>query len=230
MTQPIQIAIDGYSSTGKSTIAKQIAKQLNILYIDSGAMYRAVALYAIQNNCIQNNQLNTKQLIDSLDKITIIFNKDNSEFPLIQLNGKTVEQDIRTMHVAQWVSQVAEISEVRAKLVDLQRQISKDQSVIMDGRDIGTVVFPDAMVKIFITSSADIRAQRRFDELVQKGHQITYEEVYQNVTKRDDIDVNRKDSPLKQADDAILIDNSHLDKTTQVEMVLKIINYKISSL
>ncbi len=227
MNKPFQIAIDGYSSTGKSTLAKQIAKTLGILYIDSGAMYRAIALYALQNKCITNNQLNKDKLIHSLPNINISFLLKDHEFPLIELNGEVVEHDIRTLEVAQWVSPIAEISAVRAKLVQLQRDISKNQSVVMDGRDIGTVVFPEAEVKIFMTASADIRAQRRFDELQEKGQNSTLEEVYQNITQRDYIDQNRKDSPLIQAKDAILIDNSHLNRETQTQLVLKIIQEKL---
>ena len=226
MLKPIQIAIDGHSSTGKSTLAKKIARYFNILYIDSGAMYRAVTFFALQNNCIINHQLDKIKLIYLLNKIEISFLITDATQPQIQLNGQVVEQNIRTLEVANWVSQVAEIDEVRQKLVNIQREISNNQSVVMDGRDIGTVVFPKAMIKIFMTASPDIRAKRRFEELTTKGLTVSYDEVYQNVIQRDEIDSNRKNSPLTQAKDAILIDNSFLSQKTQTEIVLKIIKKK----
>ena len=224
-TNYFQIAIDGHSSTGKSTLAKEIAKHLQILYIDSGAMYRAITWYAIQQDIIKEDILDREKLIASLPQIEVTFQL-TATYPVIVLNGVNVEANIRTMEVANQVSKVAAIPEVRFKLVELQRKISENQSVLMDGRDIGTVVFPKAKVKIFMTASAEIRAKRRFEELQSKGQEVSLQEVYANVVQRDEQDSNRKDSPLLQAEDAILLDNSFLSKEEQFQKVMAILASK----
>ncbi|MEN9980687.1 MAG: hypothetical protein RL542_474 [Bacteroidota bacterium] len=225
MTKKITIAIDGFSSTGKSTLAKQLAKHLGYIYVDTGAMYRAVALFAMQNDFISVNSLDKIGLINSLKNIILEF-KFNSDlgFAEMYLNGQNVEKEIRTIEVSGFVSKVAEISEVRSKLVEQQQEMGKNKAIVMDGRDIGTVVFPDAELKIFMTASAATRAQRRFDELQQKGDLVTYEEVLKNVEERDHIDTHREDSPLVMADDAVEIDNSHLTREEQFEAVLDLVN------
>lgn len=224
-TNYFQIAIDGHSSTGKSTLAKEIAKHLQILYIDSGAMYRAITWYAIQQGIIKDDILDCEKLIASLPQIEVTFQLTDT-YPAIVLNGVNVEANIRTMEVANQVSKVAAIPEVRFKLVELQRKISENQSVVMDGRDIGTVVFPKAKVKIFMTASSEIRAKRRFEELQSKGQEVSLQEVYANVVQRDEQDSNRKDSPLLQAEDAILLDNSLLSKEEQFQKVMAILASK----
>ncbi|MEY4012680.1 MAG: hypothetical protein RIT22_1804 [Bacteroidota bacterium] len=225
MTKKITIAIDGFSSTGKSTLAKQLAKHLGYIYVDTGAMYRAVALFAMQNDFISVNSLDKIGLINSLKNIILEF-KFNPDlgFAEMYLNGQNVEKEIRTIEVSGFVSKVAEISEVRSKLVEQQQEMGKNKAIVMDGRDIGTVVFPDAELKIFMTASAATRAQRRFDELQQKGDSVTYEEVLKNVEERDYIDTHREDSPLVMAEDAVEIDNSHLTREEQFEAVLDLVN------
>ena len=225
MTKKITIAIDGFSSTGKSTLAKQLAKHLGYIYVDTGAMYRAVALFAMQNDFISVNSLDKIGLINSLKNIILEF-KFNPDlgFAEMYLNGQNVEKEIRTIEVSGFVSKVAEISEVRSKLVEQQQEMGKNKAIVMDGRDIGTVVFPDAELKIFMTASAATRAQRRFDELRQKGDSVTHEEVLKNVEERDYIDTHREDSPLLMADDAVEIDNSHLTREEQFEAVLDLVN------
>lgn len=214
----ITIAIDGFSSTGKSTVAKQLAKALGYVYVDSGAMYRAVALYAMQNGMISKDFFDVKKLIAHLDNLTLSF-KYNSVlgFAEMYLNGKNVEQDIRTLEVSQWVSQVAEISEVRRMLVLQQQKMGEEKGVVMDGRDIGTVVFPDAELKFFMTASAETRAKRRYKELLERNENVSYEAVLQNVESRDLIDSTREDSPLMKAKDAIEINNSNLSLEAQFE-------------
>ncbi|WP_417370106.1 (d)CMP kinase [Gelidibacter japonicus] len=214
----ITIAIDGFSSTGKSTVAKQLAKALGYVYVDSGAMYRAVTLYAMQNGIISNDHFDVEKLIADLDRLKINFKYNNAiGFAEIYLNGVNVEHDIRTLEVSQWVSQVAEISEVRRMLVFQQQQMGKEKGVVMDGRDIGTVVFPEAELKFFMTASAETRAKRRFKELLERNENVSYEEVLKNVESRDLIDSTREDSPLKKAKDAIEIDNSSLSLEAQFE-------------
>lgn len=226
----IIIAIDGHSSTGKSTLAKKIAQTLGYVYVDTGAMYRAVALYAMQNRIIQNNTINKLALIDSLPNIKLHFkyNKDLG-FAQMYLNNINVEKEIRTIEVSRWVSKIAEIAKVREKLVEQQQEMGKEKGIVMDGRDIGTVVFPNADLKLFMTANAETRAKRRYDELVNKGDNITYKEVLDNVTQRDTIDSNRKHSPLIQAKDAVIFDNSNLSKEQQFSEVMKIINTKINT-
>ena len=219
----ITIAIDGFSSTGKSTVAKQLAKELGYVYVDSGAMYRAVTYFAMQNNFINANGFDKNALIESLSNIHISFKyNDTLGFAEVYLNGKNIENAIRTLEVSQCVSQVAEVSEVRAFLVKQQQAMGLEKGVVMDGRDIGTVVFPNAELKIFMTASADTRAKRRYEELIKKGEDVTYEDILENVKSRDFIDTNREDSPLTKADDAIEIDNSNLTKKEQFEILLEL--------
>ncbi len=226
----ITIAIDGYSSTGKSTLAKQLAKALNYVYVDTGAMYRAVTLYAVNNQLITADFFDENALINQLDNIVLSFRfNPQLGFAEMYLNGVNVEKEIRTMQVSQFVSQVAAVSAVRKKLVQQQQQFGKDKGVVMDGRDIGTVVFPDAELKLFMTASAEIRAQRRYLELQEKGQEVAYEEVLKNVQQRDRIDSTRKDSPLTQADDAIVIDNSTLNTQQQFDKTLQLAENTIQS-
>lgn len=226
----IAIAIDGFSSTGKSTLAKQLAKHLGYIYVDTGAMYRAVTLFAMQNGYISNEFFDKDTLINSLPviKLNFHFNADLG-FAEMYLNDVNVEKEIRTIEVSNFVSKVAEISEVRSKLVEQQQEMGKDKAIVMDGRDIGTVVFPDAELKIFMTASAETRAQRRFDELQAKGDSVTYEEVLKNVQERDYIDTHRDDSPLVIAEDAIEIDNSYLSREEQFQAVLELVEEVINN-
>ncbi|MCB4809080.1 (d)CMP kinase [Tamlana sp. 62-3] len=226
----ITIAIDGFSSTGKSTVAKQLAKHLGYVYVDTGAMYRAVTYYAMQNGLINKEIFNTEALISNLPKITISFKfNEDKGFAEVYLNNENVEKQIRTLEVSSFVSQVAAVSQVRKKLVEQQQNMGKDKGVVMDGRDIGTVVFPDAELKLFMTASAETRAQRRYDELIERGDKIEYEAVLKNVQERDYIDSNRKDSPLVKADEAIEFDNSNMTLKEQFEEILKLVNQKISN-
>ncbi len=221
----ITIAIDGFSSTGKSTLAKQLANHLGYLYVDTGAMYRAIALFAMQKGFIDSKFFDKEALIKSMLSIQLQF-KFNPDlgFAEMYLNEANVEKEIRTIQVSSFVSKVAEISEVRAKLVEQQKEMGKDKGIVMDGRDIGTVVFPDAELKIFMTASGTTRAQRRYDELVEKGDDVSFEEVLKNVEERDYIDTHRNNSPLTRAEDAIEIDNSYLDRDEQFDVVLGLVN------
>ena len=225
MDKKITIAIDGFSSTGKSTLAKQLAKELGYIYVDTGAMYRAVTLYAMQHDFIDSAHLDKESLVQKLPKVTLqfLFNPDLG-FAEMYLNEKNVETEIRTLAVSNFVSKIAEISEVRAKLVEQQQHMGENKGIVMDGRDIGTVVFKDAELKLFMTASASTRAKRRFDELTEKGQDVTYEEVLKNVEERDYIDTHREDSPLVKANDAIEIDNSHLSIQEQFDKVLDLVN------
>ena len=220
----ITIAIDGYSSTGKSTLAKQLAKHFGYVYVDSGAMYRAVAYFAMQNGCINSEIFDKESLIQGLPliKLEFHFNADLG-FAEMYLNGINVENEIRSIEVSNFVSKIAEVSEVRAKLVEQQQAMSKGNGIVMDGRDIGTVVFPKAELKIFMTASPETRAQRRFDELQSKGQNVSYEDVLKIVQERDYIDTHRDDSPLVIADDAIEIDNSYLTREEHFEVVLALV-------
>jgi len=215
MSERIQIAIDGHSSTGKSTLAKALAKHLGILYLDSGAMYRAVALYQMRSN------LSDQELINQLDEIEVSFNAQNE----ICLNGAVVENEIRKMEVSNKVSGVAQIPEVRRKLVELQQKVP--QSVVMDGRDIGTVVFPSARLKLFMTARPEIRAQRRYNELIAKGDQVSLEEVLENLKSRDFQDENRATDPLRAASDAIYFDNSDLSLDQQLEKAIQLYQERV---
>ncbi|WDO12271.1 (d)CMP kinase [Flavobacterium sp. WW92] len=225
MDKKITIAIDGFSSTGKSTLAKQLAKYLGYIYVDTGAMYRAVTFYAMEHDFISETHFDKKSLVEKLPKISLqfLFNPDLG-FAEIYLNEKNVETEIRTLAVSNFVSKIAEISEVRAKLVEQQQQMGKNKGIVMDGRDIGTVVFTDAELKLFMTASPETRAKRRYDELIEKGQEVTYEEVLKNVQERDYIDTHREDSPLTKAADAIEIDNSHLSIQEQFDKVLELVN------
>jgi len=224
----ITIAIDGFSSTGKSTLAKQLAATLGYVYVDTGAMYRAVAYFAMQHNLVSETHLDKAGLIAQLPNINLRFQFNPAlGFAEMYLNNENIETQIRTIEVSRMVSKVAEVSEVRAKLVEQQQEMGKDKGIVMDGRDIGTVVFPDAELKLFMTASSRTRAQRRFDELVEKGQHVTFEEVLQNVEERDYIDTHREDSPLVKADDAIEIDNSSLNKKEQFELVLSLVKEKL---
>jgi len=219
------IAIDGYSSCGKSTFAKKIAEVLDYLYIDSGAMYRAVTLYALRNGIITDTVLNRDLLIQELPKMQISFLVDKGHSKTV-LNGKIVENEIRTILVSEFVSQVSALEEVRLKMVEIQRKLGENRRIVMDGRDIGTVVFPNADLKIFMTASPEIRAQRRYKELVEKGEKINFEEIEKNIQYRDQYDTTREISPLRKADDAVVLDNSHLTVEEQMEWVMDIINKK----
>ena len=221
----IIIAIDGFSSTGKSTLAKQLAKHLSYVYADTGAMYRAVAFFAMQKGFIGINFFNKEALIANLPDIKLHF-EFNSElgFAEMYLDDVNIEKEIRTLEVSNFVSLVAEISEVRTKLVEQQQEMGNEKGIVMDGRDIGTVVFPNAELKIFMTASAETRAKRRFDEMKSKGQEVSFEEVLKNVEQRDYIDTHREDSPLRQADDAIEIDNSYLTKEEQFNAVLEMVD------
>lgn len=207
----ITIAIDGYSSCGKSTMAKDLAREIGYIYIDSGAMYRAVTLYCLENGLFTPEGIDTNRLEAELPNIRISFQLNPSTLrPMTYLNEENVEDRIRSMEVSSHVSPVAALPFVREALVKQQQEMGKAKGIVMDGRDIGTVVFPDAELKIFVTASAEIRAQRRYDELKAKGQEASFEEILRNVKERDYIDQNRPVSPLRQAEDAILLDNSHL--------------------
>ncbi len=217
--QKITIAIDGYSSTGKSTIAKQLAKALNYVYVDTGAMYRAVTLFAMKNEFTSDNEvLNVAGLVAKLPEIHLDFQPNSVlGYAEMYLNGENVEKQIRTLEVSKLVSPVAVIKEVREKLVDIQKGMGENKGVVMDGRDIGTVVFPNAELKIFMTASPEKRAYRRYKELLDKGEDVKYEDVLVNVQSRDHIDSTRKESPLRKADDAIEFDNSDMGLEEQFE-------------
>ncbi len=221
MAKQINIAIDGYSSCGKSTLAKQLAKKLKYVYIDSGAMYRAVTLFAFNNKIIKDNVINEKALIESLNEINISFtynrNTGNSD---TYLNGVNVERDIRTLKIASMVSPVSAIKEVRTKLVAEQQKFGKNKGIVMDGRDIGTTVFPTAELKIFMTASNEVRAYRRFRELIERGDTVTLAEVKASIASRDEIDTTREVSPLQKAEDAIILDNTILSREEQFDIVV----------
>lgn len=220
MKKKITIAIDGFSSTGKSTIAKQLAKQLGYIYVDTGAMYRAVTLYAMQKNFINQDSFDSKKLISDLNKITLEFKfNKNLGFAEIYLNAKNVEKEIRSLAVSKLVSKVSTISKVRRKLVSQQKEMGKNKGIVMDGRDIGTVVFKDAELKLYMTASADKRALRRYKELLDRGDEVSYDEILKNVEYRDFIDSTREDSPLVKAKDAIEFDNSNMGLDEQFERI-----------
>ncbi len=224
LKQDIIIAIDGFASCGKSTLAKSLAKTLGYTYIDTGAMYRAVTLYALHNGLI-HQKVDKDKLINRLDEIKISFNynpeTDRNE---TILNGQNVEKDIRqNQNVSKWVSYIAEIPEVRKYLVHLQQQLGKNKRVVMDGRDIGTVVFPDAELKLFLTASPEERARRRYLELKNNGVDVKFEDILENVLMRDKIDSTRDVSPLKPAKDAIVFDNTNINVEEQFAMVLALI-------
>ncbi|MGZ0017092.1 (d)CMP kinase [Yeosuana sp. AK3] len=224
----ITIAIDGYSSTGKSTVAKQLAKHLGYVYIDSGAMYRAVTYYAMSQGLIDKEHFNSEKLISKLEDVVInfVFNKALG-FAEVYLNGINIEKEIRTLEVSNYVSKVSAVSEVRTQLVKQQQNMGKDKGIVMDGRDIGTVVFPHAELKFFMTATAETRALRRYDELKKKDNSVSFKEVLKNVQERDYLDSTREDSPLYKADDAIEIDNSNLSVEAQFTCLLNLVNDRL---
>ncbi|TVZ50899.1 (d)CMP kinase [Dokdonia sp. Hel_I_53] len=225
----ITIAIDGYSSTGKSTVAKQLADWLEYIYVDTGAMYRAVTLYAMQQGLIADGFFDKEALIKKLDQIKITFTRDTTSGKAeVCLNGKNVEQDIRNLEVSSFVSPIATVSEVRSKLVEQQQHMGEEKGIVMDGRDIGTVVFPNAELKIFMTASAAERAKRRYNELVERGDDVNYESVLANVQERDHIDTTREDSPLVKANDAIEIDNTETNIDDQFHTILQLAKDRIA--
>ena len=218
----ITIAIDGHSSCGKSTMAKDLAREVGYVYVDTGAMYRSVTLFALRNGLFEGDNINVEELQKRMPEISISF-KFNPETgrPDTYLNGELVEQEIRSMEVSNHVSPIAAIGFVREAMVAQQQQMGRDGGVVMDGRDFGTVVFPNAELKVFVTASAEVRAQRRFDELKAKGMPADYEDILKNVQERDYIDSHREVSPLRQADDALLLDNSNMTISEQKEWLLK---------
>lgn len=225
----IIIAIDGYSSTGKSTVARQLADYLNYIYVDSGAMYRAVALFALQNNYLSKNHFDKQSLLMSLPAIKIEFKKKaKNNRADIFLNDKNVEKEIRTMHVSDFVSPIATLSEVRKKLVSIQHKMGIEKGIVMDGRDIGTVVFPDAELKIFMNANTQVRALRRYNELIEKGQNVSFDEILKNVEKRDLLDTTRIDSPLVKATDAIEVDNSETNREDQFHIILQLAKDRIA--
>ena len=207
----ITIAIDGHSSCGKSTMAKDLARRIGYVYIDTGAMYRAVTLFAMRHNLIANGQVDASKLQEEMGNIHISLRLNpETQRPDTYINGECVEREIRTMEVSRHVSLIAALPFVRSAMVEMQREMGKEKGVVMDGIDIGTVVFPHAELKIFVTASAEVRAQRRYDELTAKGEKCNYEEILENVKERDRIDSTRETSPLRQAEDAIVLDNTHM--------------------
>lgn len=231
LSNKIIVAIDGYSSCGKSTLAKAMAKSLNYTFIDTGAMYRGVTYYALQQDLIQNDQIDEQKLISQLKNLVLSFEHvDGDENDHLFLNGQDVESIIRGKEVSSWVSHIAKIKEVRKFLVEQQRNMGKSGGIVMDGRDIGSVVFPNAELKLFITASPEVRTERRYQELQNKGVDMTKEEVYSNLMERDRIDTTRKESPLIKVEDAIEIDNSNMTREEQLAHALKLVDEKINSL
>ncbi|WP_339649212.1 (d)CMP kinase [uncultured Salegentibacter sp.] len=228
MSKKITIAIDGYSSTGKSTVAKQLAAELGYVYVDTGAMYRAVTLYLMRKMIVTDTNFDEEAILRQLPFINIsfVFNKEVG-YGEVHLNNENVEKEIRLMEVSQQVSKVAAVPDVRKMLVKIQQEIGKNKAVVMDGRDIGTVVFPGADLKLFMTASTEKRAERRYDELKGRGDEVKYEDVLANVKERDYLDTTREDSPLVKAEDAIEIDNSDMNLEEQFEKVLKLAKEKI---
>ena len=215
----IIVAIDGFSSCGKSTMAKELAREVNYVYVDSGAMYRAVSLYCIQKGWMTDTDINIDELQKNIGSIQIEFKTNAEGQSETYLNGSNVELEIRSLEVANGASRVSTLGFVRLELVRQQQLMGQKKGVVMDGRDIGTVVFPDAELKIFVTASPEIRAQRRFDEMIAKGETANFDEVLSNVKERDDRDQNRTESPLRKAGDAVLLDNSHLTREEQSSML-----------
>lgn len=226
----IIIAIDGFSSCGKSTMAKSLARELGYIYIDSGAMYRAVTLYALRNNWIPDGKPNVNAIISGIESINITFRFDPAtEKNTTFMNGENIEEEIRRLEVSENVSPVSTIKEVRQAMVKLQKQMGANKGIVMDGRDIGTVVFPEAELKIFMTAGPEIRAQRRFLELSNKGQTVSMEEIRQNINQRDYIDQNREESPLRKANDAIVLDNSFLSPEQQLQWTIQQAKARIDS-
>ncbi len=221
----IIVAIDGHSACGKSTLAKALARELKYIYVDSGAMYRAVTYYCLMSGIIKEvDNIDAAKVIDALDDINISFNYNRVKgMSDTFLNGQNVEDEIRTLEVSNHVSGISKIKEVREKLVHFQQRLGKSKGVVMDGRDIGTVVFPDAELKLWVTASIEVRTARRYKELLEKGHQVTFEEVKENVVYRDYEDSHRSESPLTRASDAIDIDNSHLTKDETLNKAIQLV-------
>ena len=224
----IIIAIDGHSSCGKSTMAKQLAQQLNYIYVDTGAMYRCVTLYAINNGMFSGKSLDSDALEQRIGEVNISFTRDEAGQLCAMLNGKNVEKEIRGMSVSERVSMVAKQPFVRKMLVEQQQRMGQDKGIVMDGRDIGTTVFPDAELKIFVTASAEVRAERRYKELLDKGENANYEDILANVKERDYMDSHRAVSPLRMADDAVLLDNSYMTIEEQNQWLLAKVNETLS--
>ncbi|MCM8571075.1 (d)CMP kinase [Gramella jeungdoensis] len=228
MDKKITIAIDGFSSTGKSTVARRLARELGYVYVDTGAMYRAVTLYMMRKVFVSEGNFDKEAIVRHLPFISLHFEFDEElGYGHMYLNDENVEEEIRYMEVSQNVSKVSAIPEVRKMLVEQQQEMGKNKGVVMDGRDIGTVVFPDAELKIFMTASTEKRAQRRYDELKGRGDEVDFQEVLQNVKDRDYMDSTREDSPLRKADDAIEFDNSSMDLEEQFKKVLKLVKDRI---
>ena len=226
----ITIAIDGFSSTGKSTLAKQLAQYLRYIYVDSGAMYRAVALFVLQNELINGDELKTFNLIGKLHLIKVTFKYNEAlKISEVYLNDINVNEAVRSMEVSNVVSIISTVPEVRQQMVSIQQQMGSEKGIVMDGRDIGTVVFPNAELKLFMTASVDTRAKRRYDELVLKDSKLSIHSVLDNIKSRDFLDSTRKESPLFKADDAIEIDNSNLSKKEQFDLVVKLVNTKLNA-
>ena len=226
-TEDLVIAIDGHSSGGKSTFAKAIAKKLGLTYVDSGAMYRAVALYALENHIVENEEIRREKLLAELDDIAIeIRFSDARERYETWLNGKNIEDEIRGVDVSKWASTISAVPEVRVAMVELQRRISENRGVVMDGRDIGTVVFPRADIKIFLTASAAVRAERRYQEMLGKGQKAGLQEVLDNINLRDHQDSTRAASPLKRAEDSVDLDNSNMTLEEQMDWFEKLLEKK----
>ena len=220
----IVIAIDGHSSCGKSTVARELARKLNYIFIDSGAMYRAVTLYALRNHIVENGIVDREKLKADLSKIKVYFRMNSqTQHNDIWLNGENIEDEIRLLEVSQNVSPVSAVAEVRQLLVTLQHEMGIEKGIVMDGRDIGTVVFPEAELKIFMTALPDVRAQRRFDELTAKGETVSYEQIRANIVERDRYDETRDESPLRRATDAVLLDNSYMTREEQLDWVMNLI-------
>lgn len=221
MSNKITIAIDGHSSTGKSTAAKQLAVKLHYVYVDTGAMYRAVSYYALSHKFIESGILDSKKLVDSLSdvKISFEYNKETDSAD-VYLNNENIEKQIRSLEISSIVSKVAEISEVRAQLVEQQKAMGEKKGIVMDGRDIGSVVFPDAELKVFMTAVPEVRAQRRYAELLETGDDVSLDQVLKNVVERDHIDSTREDSPLVQLPEAKLLDTSDMTKEEQFELLV----------
>ena len=221
----IIIAIDGFSSCGKSTMAKALARNIGYLYFDSGAMYRAVALYCMQNSLIIEDEIDTESLKRRIKEINITFEVDpETKSSITYLNNINVEHEIRSLEVSRYVSRIAALDFVREEMVDRQREMGKAKGIVMDGRDIGTTVFPNAEMKVFVTASAEVRAQRRYDELTARGDKADFNEILENVLQRDHIDQTREVSPLKKADDALLLDNSNLTREEQMDWLIDVFN------
>lgn len=221
----ITVAIDGYSSSGKSTMARELARRTGYLYVDSGAMYRAVALYALSHGMVKEGKVDLKALTSALPGIRIGFNPAGADgVQHTVLNGKDVEREIRDMEVSETVSLVAEIGSVRDKLTQLQKELGINKGIVMDGRDIGTTVFPDAEMKVFVEASPEERASRRLKEMTEKGEKVTYGEVLANIKERDHLDTTRKISPLRRAPDAHLLDNGTMSHDEQMDWLMRLFN------